>query len=225
MPFGNDIMKCMATSTKKTDIEFHLLSLELSPSVKPAKSSNHMVGIDLICPKVGTARKANSRTVVLEKGRYAPEAPMWSESVICKETVSGRFGVEVTVTEAVSDSIASYFVNNAANLLVKILAGSFGKAMPVKSLEDIAEIPLSTLSKTILKDKAPEILFSGCADFTGDENFSEKKTIEIPLRAAKDILKSVTTRSARKSEQVTTKKKIVAKGEVVGICRISMEAI
>lgn len=212
-----------AKKTDKIDLELHFLSLELASALKPAKKSNHLMDITLVCPRVSTARKTISRTVRLEDGKYAPVAPKWTESVVCKETVSGRFGLEVSLTEAVTDAAADYFVRNSANLLVKFLAGGIGGAIGVKALEDIAEIPLSALAKSVSREKAPEVICTGSLDLSVDDDFSKAKVLEIELLAAADVYKTVTRHS--KSDMTSSRRKILSRGDVVGICRISAEAI
>lgn len=212
-----------AKKTDKIDLELHFLSLELASALKPAKKSNHLMDITLVCPRVSTARKTLSRTVRLEDGKYAPAAPKWTESVVCKETVSGRFGLEVSLTEAVTDAAADYFVRNSANLLIKFLAGGIGGAIGVKALEDIAEIPLSALAKSVSREKAPEVICTGSLDLSVDDDFSKAKVLEIELLAAADVYKTVTRHS--KSDMTSSRRKILSRGDVVGICRISAEAI
>lgn len=212
-----------AKKTDKIDLELHFLSLELASALKPAKKSNHLMDITLVCPRVSTARKTISRTVRLEDGKYAPAAPKWTESVVCKETVSGRFGLEVSLTEAVTDAAADYFVRNSANLLIKFLAGGIGGAIGVKALEDIAEIPLSALAKSVSREKAPEVICTGSLDLSVDDDFSKAKVLEIELLAAADVYKTVTRHS--KSDMTSSRRKILSRGDVVGICRISAEAI
>lgn len=212
-----------AKKTDKIDLELHFLSLELASGLKLAKKSSHLMDITLVCPRVSTARKTLSRTVRLEDGKYAPAAPKWTETVVCKETVSGRFGLEVSLTEAVADATADYFVRNASNLLVKFLAGGIGGAVGVKALEDVAEIPLSALAKSVAREKAPEIICSGCLDLSVDDDFSQPKILEIALLAAADVFKTVNRHT--KSDVTSSRRKVISKGDVIGVCRISAEAI
>ena len=107
----------MATS-KKQDLEIHFLSLELAPALKPPRHSNHLLTLRLVCPRPTIAYKAAERTVTLADGVFAPESPKWTESVVFKETVSGRFGFAVEVTEPLSDAAAEAFVSTSASALV-----------------------------------------------------------------------------------------------------------
>lgn len=218
----NDIIIGMGTAIKKIELEFHFLSVELSSAVNLHKNSNHLVGIDLVCPRSTVNRKSSNRTVTLEKGVFAPEAPSWTDSVIFKESVEGRFGIEVTVTEPISDAIADYFIKNAASSLVKILAGFMSKDIAIKGLDDIAEVPLATLSKTILKDKSPDVIFRGCTDLHSGEDFSKQVVVTIPLRATKDISISI-TRPGKSND--TVRKTILKKGETAGTCKIALQLV
>mgnify|MGYP006975371688 CR=1 FL=1 len=67
------------------------------------------------CPETGQRR---SQAVTLADGVFAPESPKWTESVVFKETVSGRFGFAVEVTEPLSDAAAEAFVSTSASALV-----------------------------------------------------------------------------------------------------------
>ncbi len=212
----------MAT-TKKQDLEIHFLSLELTSALKLPSQSNHLLSIGLVCPRLAVARKTSERTVALTNGVFAPNAPKWTESVLFKETVSGRFGFAVEVSEAMSDAEADAFFNTGASALVKLLSGFIGGALPVAALGEAAEIPFSSLSKAVTNSKTAVTLVTGCLDIAADASFQKRTVIEVPLVVAKDVYK-MQARSS-KSSAPSSRRKILSKGDAVGVCRLSLETL
>lgn len=211
----------MATA-RKYDLELHFLALELSPALKLPRQSAHELGIDLVCPRPTVARKSSVRTVLLEAGVFAPASPAWTETAVFKETISGRFGIAVAVSEAVPDSQADFFARTGAAALVKILAGALGGAV-AGDLGDVAEIPFSTLSKSLGKDPPTRTLLRGLADFPADASFPSRTIVEVPLVAAHDVFQSVSRTT--KSGASSTRRKLLAKGDAAGVCRLALEAM
>ncbi len=214
-------VRTMAT-TRKYDLEIHFLALELSPALKLSAHSVHELGIDLVCPRPTVARKSSQRAVALERGVFAPASPAWSETAVFKETINGRFGLEVAVSEAVPYTQADYFARTGASALAKLLAGALDSVVG-GPLGDVAEIPLSTLSKAIAKDKTPVTLLRGFADFPADASFASRTVVEIALKAERDIFQSV--RHTTKSGTSTTRRKLLARGGTAGVCRLALEAM
>ena len=212
----------MATA-KKYDLEVHFLSLELSPALKLARHTNHLLGIDLVCPRPTVARKSSERVLALEGGAFAPTSPAWTESIVFKETINGRFGIAVTVSEALADAAMESFFRTGATALVKFLAGFAGAAVAIPALDDIAEIPFSALTKVLGKDRSPATVARGCVDFPADASFPSRTVIEVPLVAANDIFHHV--HRTTKAGDATSRRKILSKGESAGVCRLALEAV
>ena len=212
----------MATA-KKYDLEVHFLSLELAPALKPAKNENRLVGIDLVCPRPTVARKSSERIVALTDGVFAPPSPAWTESVVFKETINGRFGLAVTVSEALSDATSEAFFRTGATALLKLFSGLAGAAMNVPELDDLAEVPFSALSKVLSKDRQAATVVTGSADFPADASFPSRTVVEVPLVAAHDLFRAVPRTT--KGGELTTRRKILSKGESAGVCRLALEAL
>ena len=212
----------MATA-KKYDLEVHFLSLELSPALKLAKHTNHLLGIDLVCPRPTVARKSSERALALESGIFAPQTQAWTESVVFKETINGRFGIAVTVSEALTDAAMETFFRTGATALVKFLAGFASAAVSIPNLDDVAEIPFSSVTKVLGKDRSPMTIARGCADFPADASFPSRVVVEVPLVAADDIFRAV--HRTTKAGDATSRVKILSKGEAAGICRLALEAV
>ena len=212
----------MATA-KKYDLEVHFLSLELAPALKPAKNENRLVGIDLVCPRPTVARKSSERVIALTDGVFAPPSPAWTESILFKETINGRFGLAVTISEALSDATSEAFFRTGATALLKLFSGFAGAAMNVPELDDLAEVPFSALSKVLSKDRQAATVVSGCADFPADASFASRTVVEVPLVAAHDLFRAVPRMT--KGGETTTRRKFLSKGESAGVCRLALEAL
>lgn len=211
----------MATSAK-SDIEIHFVSLALEKGIGLPKLTNHVLSIDLVCPRPTVSRKSSSRSITLTSGSCEPISPAWTESVALKETVSGRFGIEVSLTEAISGEMADYIVRTASGALVKVFAGMFGKAFAGGLLGDVADIPLETLAKALAKDKSPSVLARGVIDLDSGARFPQRTVVEVPLMAADDVRRKV-SRGARSS--APTSRKVFSKGERIGSCVLALETL
>lgn len=211
----------MAT-TSKSDIEIHFVSLALDKGIGLPKHTSHALSIDLVCPRPTVSRKSSSRKVELSSGVCEPVSPPWTESVALKETVSGRFGIEVSLTEAISGEMADYLVRTASGALVKVFAGMFGKAFAGGLLGDMADIPLETLAKAIAKDKSPDTLARGVVDFESGARFPRRTVVEVPLVAVSDVSRKV-SRGARSS--APSSRKVFSKGERIGTCLLALETL
>ena len=71
------------------------------------------------------------------------------------------------------------------------LSGFAGAAVTVPNLDDIADIPFSSLTKVLGKDRSPATIVRGCFDFPADASFSSRAIIEVPLVTAGDIFRPV----------------------------------
>lgn len=207
----------------KSDIEVHFISVALDKGIGLPKSTRHILSVNLVCPRPTVAQKSSSRTVELSNGSCEPPSPAWTDSIALKESVSGRFGIEVTVSEAVPDEMADYLTRTAAGALVKVFAVQFGAAFSGLNLDDIAEITPATLAKALPRDRAPATLARGVFDFDSGARFPKRTVVEIPLLAVANVRRAV-VRGAKGATPVS-RKKVFSKGERIGLCRLGLETV
>lgn len=207
----------------KSDLEIHFVSVTLDKAIGLPKETRHVLGVNLVCPRPTVAQKSSSRTVTLSSGLCEPTSPAWTDSIALKESVSGRFGIEVTLSEAVSDEIADYLARTAAGALIKVFAAQFGAVFAGLNLDDIAEIAPATLAKALPRDRAPATLARGVADFAAGARFRERTIVEVPLLAMADVRRPV-IRGAKGATPVS-RKKVFSKGARIGLCRLALETV
>ncbi|MDD4101210.1 MAG: hypothetical protein PHU80_01085, partial [Kiritimatiellae bacterium] len=67
------------------------------------RNSSHLLSAELIWPRTGVARKSTSQPCRLREGQADFELENWGLKVLFKENVAGRFGLKLTITEALDD--------------------------------------------------------------------------------------------------------------------------
>lgn len=90
------------TSDKKTvEILFEEARITALPERRLPLSRN-LVTVELIWPKVGTAKKSASREVRFRKGVFDFTAEQWAKRCVFREEIDGHCGIVVSVSEPVS---------------------------------------------------------------------------------------------------------------------------
>ena len=181
---------------KRCEIEITLEELVLQAASRPPKASRHLLGAALIWPRVGTARKDCSAAASLEAGRWRGAGRPWSQRILIKEAVQGRFGFGITLTEALPDEEADAFLRSLASQFVKFTAEKAGDLLAPPLLGSLAELPLNYLVKAILKEKAPGILGEGVLDLEAAAlpEAGGRVRWEVPLLAPAALARTVRRR-------------------------------
>ena len=122
-----------------------------------------------------------------------------------------------------TDAAMETFFRTGATALVKFLAGFASAAVSIPNLDDIAEIPFSSVTKVLGKDRSPTTIARGCFDFPANASFPSRVIIEVPLVAANDIFRAV--HRTTKAGNATSRVKILSTGEAAGLCRLALEAV
>ncbi len=108
---------------KRCEIEVTLEEIILDAALRPRKASRHLLGAALHWPRVGTARRDASVALGLENGAWHAAERPWTQRILAKETVQGRFGFGITLTEALPDAEADAFLSALASQFVKFTSG------------------------------------------------------------------------------------------------------
>lgn len=181
---------------KRCEIEITLEDLVLQAASRPPKTSRHLLGAALVWPRVGTGRKDCSAAATLEAGRWRGAGRPWSQRILIKETVQGRFGFGITLTEALPDEDADAFLRSLASQFVKFTADQAGDLLAPPLLGSLAELPLSYLVKALLKEKAPALLGAGTLDLEAARlpEAGGRVRWEVPLLASAALARTVRRR-------------------------------
>lgn len=213
-------------------LEMLLNKVEVKETGAKRKQGRHMVIVTLVWPRPRIAERVYTKTVELEENAVDLKKADWITRIVFKELVDGPFGIELKVTEAMSDSeIADFFLGFGSALMK--LTGNEAEDMMASSLAGgLVKMPFQYLSQYIsdLGDKGPKIIASGSLCLHSDETWNtpsrkgsgttkkknaERKTFKVPLTAPETIYK--VTRTRRQGRLKTTKRKLLDAGSENGI--------
>ncbi len=204
----------------KFDAELSLKSIELTDKLIFEKESNHLIDFKLVYPRPTVASKATSKVFQLKDGRWNCEEHTWTEAILFKETLSGRTGMEIAVSEAVSDKELASLLRTAGSSFVKLLGDLASDLVGLKSLSPLAELPTDAFSKSISSSDNTTTLAYGVIDIPAIDAKSLSKDgaidIEVILKAQAPIKKTVNTAiGSRGTGMRAPRKHVVKKGETV----------
>lgn len=170
----------MATKNDKKTVEILFVEAKLTslPENKLPLSRN-LVTVELIWPKVGTARKSASREVKFRKGVVDFTSEEWAKRCVFREEIDGHCGIAVSVSEPVSVQKLKRWAKLTAKAILKEGADIATSAMIGYS--DIAQAPIDALATMIGEKDAPESIAQGVIDFCDLPSDGDTKEIAIPL--------------------------------------------
>jgi hypothetical protein len=181
---------------KKCELEVTLVELALRDETRSAASSRHLLGATLVWPRVGTARKTHSVSLRLDRGAWSQTDRSWTQRILCKESVQGRFGFDLALTGALSDEQADAFLRTLTSQFVKFTADAIEDHLAPPLLGTLAEIPFNVLVKALLKVQAPDLLAIGALDVDSSLLPAAGQTVrwEIPLTSPRGLFRTTRRR-------------------------------
>ena len=207
------------------ELTLEQLSLEVT-GARGGKDTTHVVTVGLIWPRPAIPEKIAVKVIdVAGKGIDLRRKP-WSARVLFKEIVEGPFGVEITVSEPVSDSQVAAFMRFAGSALFKLGAAEAGRLTSAPLAAGLTRIPFQYLSKEISAagKKPARIIANGSADLLAEDlvKHGKKSPVKLRLRTEEPFHSVVRTRRHGKS---STKRTVLLEagqpnGEVVLGARI-----
>lgn len=134
--------------SKRKVLELYLERLELENSgPKRRSASGHVLAVNLVWPRPAIAERSALKTVELEDGTAELARAGWTEKILFKEQVEGPFGIEVLVTERMSESQLGEFFSFAGSSLLKSAGNEAGDIVSDGIISGMAGIPFKFLSK------------------------------------------------------------------------------
>ena len=168
----------------KTTVEILLKSLAFTGiPEKRLLISRNLLTVDLVWPKVGTARKSASRQIVMKKGLCDFTAEPWAKRILYREEIDDHCGIAVSLTEPVSVQKLRRLIQLTEKLILKEGAEMID-AMCL-SYGDIAAAPVTALATMAGEKDAPKLIAQGLIDYSDLPAAGETKVVEIPLERAK----------------------------------------
>ena len=170
------------TSDKKTvEILFEEARITALPERRLPLSRN-LVTVELIWPKVGTAKKSASREVRFRKGVFDFTAEQWAKRCVFREEIDGHCGIVVSVSVtavSLALTVRLYKRYHTAKAILKEGADIATSAMVGYS--DIAQAPLDALATMVGEKSVPESIAQGVIDFDDLPSDGETRQVVVPL--------------------------------------------
>ncbi|MCK5849574.1 MAG: hypothetical protein KAH23_01570 [Kiritimatiellae bacterium] len=206
-------------------LEVLLDRVEVKKTNARRKKGRHMVIATLIWPRPMIAERISVKTLDFEDNIINLKKSNWIARIMFKEKVEGPFGIEFNVTERMSDSEITKFLQFLGSSLMK-LAGNEAKDLMTSSLAGgLVKIPFQHLDKFISKlgDKGPKIIANGSLVLHSEDtwnpssrkNSAAVKSFKVALTAP-EIITQV-TRTRRHGEIQSRRRTIMKAGEDNGI--------
>ncbi|MBT3296451.1 MAG: hypothetical protein HN919_08250 [Verrucomicrobia bacterium] len=181
------------------------------------EATRHIVTVGLVWPRPGIAKRIAVQPVKLVGGSAAWGEAAWFDRILFKETVMGRFGIEMAVSAPVSGAMArqamAFFGEGLAKEAASVLGGAAGGI-----LGGIVSVPLRHVAGALLDAAGVEagIVAAGTLDLDS-ASLTGKGGCEIPLAAPDAIYRGV---RQRPPAPVRGEELLVAAGEANGAARI-----
>ncbi len=177
----------------------------------------------LVWPRPRISDRVSVKTLDFHDNASDLTKSTWTEKILFKERVLGQFGVQINVTEHVTESQAADFLPFLGSSLFK-LVGAEAKKMMLTSFEgSLLKLPFEYLAKIIAASgsKAPKVPNSGIVDLDAIKDWGKKKSarIKIPLKAVLPIYRM--GRAERGKGGRSKRKLIVKPGEINGSVIVS----
>ncbi|NLZ59480.1 MAG: hypothetical protein GX901_02330 [Lentisphaerae bacterium] len=175
----------MAAKHQKT-LEISILALELS-SFRDKTTSNHILNATLLWPRPAIAAKKCEKTVFLQNGVFDWRHGSWCERIMFKEVCDFRFGLQISLSAALSRTEMLEFARFLAGRALRLGANELDDYIPAG---DLAVLPLHYFSQSLLKSKPAEIIVKGNLDLEIEQfEQNESLQLELPLYSERDLVK------------------------------------
>ena len=181
-------------------LEMLLNKVEVKETGARRKSGQHKVIATLVWPRPRIAERVAAKTLEFEENVLDLKKSDWITRIVFKELIDGPFGIELGVTERMSDSEVADFFKFLGSSLMKLMGNEAEDMMTSSLAGGLVKIPFQFLSKFIsdIGDKGPKIIASGSVCLHAEETWKKKnaetKTFKVPLTAPEKIYKITRTR-------------------------------
>jgi hypothetical protein len=186
------------------------------------RKGRHVLTACLVWPRPAIAEKLIAKTLEMEKLSVNLDSAGWIERILFKETVQGPFGVEISVTDRLSDSQVGEFLSFLGSAVLKLAGSEVGDLLAGGPASGLVEIPFKYLSKRVAAGpEGAAVLAGGSVDLVVDEKWKPGKAIriEVPLAAPRAVYKTV--RSSKHGEVTARRRKLLAAGQANGVAVIN----
>lgn len=211
---------------KREVLEVLLDGIEL-PVVGGRKTArtHHSLLASLVWPRPCIAERVAVKPVDLVGGQARLVESGWAQCVLFKEVVKGRFGLQVGVSQPLTDVQMDAWLSLIGATAVKAAGRLVAEAMN-GAAEQIAGLPLQFLGKQIsgLPGKNAGLLGQGIVDLNSDDlGDGAVRIITVPLVAAEAVQE---VQRVRRQGRLMSKRRTVLKaGATNGSIRLSLQLL
>lgn len=207
--------------SKKCDVEMCIQSMALrvgGPGKKPAES-NHAVTVELIWPRNGIQKKSYTRLVKLQGNACAFTDADWVESILLKETVSGRFAIKATVSQALSDSA----VEKLLRAVAKSAASSVADVVEDQAGDVVGKVAASPFDflAALMADGAASTVAQAVVTLNSSDIPEGGRVLTLPLESPARVTQASVSTLRRNSVRST----LIKKGDLNGTVSLSIKAV
>lgn len=185
--------------------------------------ARRLVIATLVWPRPRIANRVSVKALDFQNNAADLTKSTWTEKILFKESVLGPFGLQVGVTDHVTEAKAAEFLAFMGSSLFKLVGAEAKKMMAASFEGGLIKLPFEYLGKLIAASgsKDPKIPNLGMVDLDPSKIWGKKKSarIEIPLKALLPIYRM--GRSKRGKGNRTKRQLIVKAGQVNGSVVIS----
>ena len=204
----------MASQTKR-EVEITLEAINVPVlEIKTGAETSHVVGVELIWPRTGIAKKSGEQSCRLVNGQGAFAGLNWGRRILIRESVEGRFALRMTLTEDLDDEEMEKFLRFCSGVVIAFAADAVEDVAPAAG--KIASSPFDYLAKNIAKYPGAKIVAEGMAEMNAEELPAPggEKRLTLQMFAAKKLLR--TSRRKVGGQMKTTHRLVLDKGEPDG---------
>lgn len=145
--------------------------------------SRNLLTVELIWPKVGTARKSATRQITMKKGKCDFSAEPWAKRILFREDIDGHTAFAVSIAEPVTLQKLRRLLQLTAKAALKEGADMIDAALV--SYGDIAAAPVDALATMVAEKEAPKVIAQGVLDYGDLPGAGETREVTIPLTRPK----------------------------------------
>ncbi len=178
----------MAKTPSKLGLEFTLERVEI-PIRKRIHESAHALAARLIWPRITIAKRTSDIEFRIKDGVCDMRQAPWHEKILFRETVDGKFALELDMTVSLTRTQLRDWRRMAMGYIL-LAAGQ--TADNIGFAGELAEAPLKATAKDLQASHPPELYATGAIDLQMADFLDispEGVTISIPLISALDITK------------------------------------
>lgn len=202
------------------EVTLEALEVKVSGAKPAAGPRRHLVLASLVWPRPAIAQKMVTQDVTLDAGLWQRPA-QWSRRILFKETVQGPCGIQLAVTEPLSDTALARMAAEMAGGAVKLLSSEMVRDMAAVPA-GLVRLPFDSLQKLAvsLGKEDPRIVARGVLELPSAEAVGKTAEYTVPLVAPETLYRYVRIR--RQGKTVRRRQSLLEKEQENGRANLQL---